>query len=496
MLLTMFNFYFFLFFFISNTIFPQGEKERGVDELLVLSKNNSNKNNIKALYYAKKASVIAERINNSEKKAYSYVYISESFVLLSNYKGSLEYISKAINEDYTDTDVLLQAKIKKVQAYNYSRLGFDSEALKKNYEILELLKEKSSEESCLLKFTALYNIGSHYYILDNNNKALNYLNRAEKMLKEKILLPINVDCELADLYEKKGDLFLYADKNDLALFYIKRAYNLVKNKAKVTKYSQYSAMGDYYYKINSRRLAINYYLKALESMYHFGVDDDVFKADIYNRLGYQYHFLGDTENEKKYQQKYFLETTISLDRKNKSIELASNIIRKEKEKQISSLSSLYFTLIILLAIFLSIGIIRYRIAKKKKNYLLYIKNKEINEREKALSEKEKENFQLKNKLIYPIEDIELMAKKNDPAFLASFQDKYPDFTVRLLEINPNLALSEIKFCALLSLNFTTKELATFTFISPKTVENKKTRIRKRLNIPNEIIISVWLRDLL
>jgi len=89
--------------------------------------------------------------------------------------------------------------------------------------------------------------------------------------------------------------------------------------------------------------------------------------------------------------------------------------------------------------------------------------------------------------------IELI-KNNDPAFLFSFEQIFPDFSEKLLKINPQLSKSEIEFCALLKLNLSTKEIAKLTFIENRTVQNKKYRIRKRLNIPQSADIYNWFNS--
>lgn len=87
--------------------------------------------------------------------------------------------------------------------------------------------------------------------------------------------------------------------------------------------------------------------------------------------------------------------------------------------------------------------------------------------------------------------IELI-KKNDPGFMYVFEQAYPDFSTRLLEINPQLSKSEIEFCALLKLNLSTKEVAQYKFLEPRTVQNKKHRIRKRLKINSTTDIYNWI----
>jgi len=477
---------------ISNPLFSQKEQIKEIDRLLVLSQKYSNINNQKSLDYAKEASAIAEKINNSKRKAYSYIFIAKRLVFLSKPKESLQYVEKSIDEDYTDDDVLLQAMIKEVQTYNYSDLGFDSEALKESYNILKLLKYNNTKSALLLKFNAIESIAHYHYVNQKYNTALEYIEKARQLSKNKSVFEENINNELADLYSFKGNVFLYADKNDSAFFYIKKSIELIKKEPQVAKYAQYSAMGDYYYKIESRRTAINYYLKALKDMQSHGIYDDVYQADIYNRIGYQYYFQGDIENSNKYKQKYFLETTLSLDRNNKSVETATNLIKKEKEKEIADLqkrkTTIIFSFVILLFVLLLIGILRYKLLKNKKRRLIYEKEIQINQ-------KEKETQELEQKLNYSFDEIIKLAKENHPNFYTRFQEVYSDFQKKVLAINPNLKNSELVLLAYIYLNFETKEIADYLFKSPKTIQNRKHNLRKKLQISSSEDIYVWLKTL-
>ncbi|MCQ9640925.1 tetratricopeptide repeat protein [Chryseobacterium sp. WG14] len=83
------------------------------------------------------------------------------------------------------------------------------------------------------------------------------------------------------------------------------------------------------------------------------------------------------------------------------------------------------------------------------------------------------------------DEILELARKNDPEFFNRFKETYPNFINRLLNINPNLETSELTFCAMIKLHFTSKEIAAYTLIQHRTVQQKKYRIRKRLHIPTE-----------
>ncbi|WP_167336371.1 tetratricopeptide repeat protein [Chryseobacterium gallinarum] len=84
-----------------------------------------------------------------------------------------------------------------------------------------------------------------------------------------------------------------------------------------------------------------------------------------------------------------------------------------------------------------------------------------------------------------LQEVTELAKKNDSSFLLKFKELYPDFISALLKINPDLENSELVFCAMLKLKFSSKEIADYTFVQHKSVHQKKYRIRKRLNIPGD-----------
>jgi hypothetical protein len=91
-----------------------------------------------------------------------------------------------------------------------------------------------------------------------------------------------------------------------------------------------------------------------------------------------------------------------------------------------------------------------------------------------------------------LKEIVQLAVNNNPAFLTKFNEFDPEFGKNLLNMAPNLVASEIEFCAMLRLNFETKEIARYTKASVRSAEGKKYRIRKKLNIPSDQDINVWM----
>lgn len=84
-------------------------------------------------------------------------------------------------------------------------------------------------------------------------------------------------------------------------------------------------------------------------------------------------------------------------------------------------------------------------------------------------------------------------KNNNPEFLTLFSELYPDFIQRLKNYDPRIRSSELSFCAMAYLNFSAKDIATYTYVTLGAVEMRRSRLRKKYNIPSEIDFNNWMR---
>ncbi|MGO4709741.1 hypothetical protein AB4Y90_11630 [Chryseobacterium sp. 2TAF14] len=100
-----------------------------------------------------------------------------------------------------------------------------------------------------------------------------------------------------------------------------------------------------------------------------------------------------------------------------------------------------------------------------------------------------------NAKILADEEIIRLAKQNSPRLLSKFKSTYPEFFENLAGINANLQNSEIIFCIYLKLRLSTKEIALYTFVTPKAIQNRKNRLRKKLSISSDTDIYKWFDKL-
>ncbi|HAR38995.1 MAG TPA: hypothetical protein DCS09_10720 [Porphyromonadaceae bacterium] len=92
------------------------------------------------------------------------------------------------------------------------------------------------------------------------------------------------------------------------------------------------------------------------------------------------------------------------------------------------------------------------------------------------------------------EEIRELAIHNDPLFLKRFTEVYSDFTRRILQKHPGLLTSELSLCAMIFLNFSSKEIAEYTFIQHRSVQTNKSRLRKKLQLKPSTDLYMYIRS--
>ncbi len=134
----------------------------------------------------------------------------------------------------------------------------------------------------------------------------------------------------------------------------------------------------------------------------------------------------------------------------------------------------------------------------RKNHILYELYKTSIEKESLLA-KQKEQLESfpdeKERNANKIQKLTHLVLKKDPSFFSAFNEMYPSFCPTLLNLAPDLSISELELCAYIKLNFTTKEIAQYTTLSIRAIEGRKYRIRKKLNFSSEKELITWMMGL-
>lgn len=92
-------------------------------------------------------------------------------------------------------------------------------------------------------------------------------------------------------------------------------------------------------------------------------------------------------------------------------------------------------------------------------------------------------------------ELILLGKRNDPQFIILFKELYPDFISKLKAIDESIKTSELIFCAMIYLNFSTKDISEYSHVTVRAVQIRKNRLRKKYNIASDVDLAKWMRNL-
>ncbi|OFX90011.1 MAG: hypothetical protein A2W99_08360 [Bacteroidetes bacterium GWF2_33_16] len=150
---------------------------------------------------------------------------------------------------------------------------------------------------------------------------------------------------------------------------------------------------------------------------------------------------------------------------------------------------------------------KLRIENEKNKAEVELKTKELASYAMQITQKNETLYSMKEQLVYISKKINPDAQKYLQKLIKSIEEKtnkmedwekfegyfdhvYENFTKRIREKYPNLTPNDIKLCAYLRMNMTTKEIAPLLNISVRGVEISRYRLRKKLNLPqNENLID-------
>ena len=88
--------------------------------------------------------------------------------------------------------------------------------------------------------------------------------------------------------------------------------------------------------------------------------------------------------------------------------------------------------------------------------------------------------------VVKIIDRGLSDNKDWEFFKEAFNNADKNFMDKIKKLHPDLTANDLKFCSYLRLNLTSKEIAPLLNISIRSVEIKRYRLRKKLNLLHEM----------
>lgn len=477
--------------------FPDSN-EQNIDSLLLLTHHlNHQEGNVEAaMETAFEALKLSEKINYERGLVTSYytisVYLSDS----ENFEKSIEYIEKASKyKEYLSKNNGAEFNLLMLQASNMYQLGFTSMAASHYHKAEKVILKAENDPKQLYQLMILYMQASLAYA--DPDSQYRYFLKAKSISKRSDAFPQSLPhterlIKKAEIHEKIGSYHLEKNNIDSARHY----YNTVLEIGKELKSDFAEAIAQ-----ASLGLVLEKEQKLQEALEKLNKAEEFFNtnaiysnlAPIYKAKQRIYAQFGNTEKEKEYLHHY-KELSDRLENvKNQGRDKTIINLVNQKEKEIKESEKKYKLNVAVIALavilFLLFGWFYFKRYKVRRQ-------KQLQEKDIEISKKEQEFRKLKRKVNESFEEIIQLAKENKPEFFARFQEVYPDFRNKMLTLNPQLKPTELTLAAYIYIGLNTKDIAEYTFKAVQTIKNNKRNLRKRLGIPTEENLSIWLRNYL
>ncbi|WP_159447912.1 hypothetical protein [Salegentibacter salinarum] len=377
---------------------------------------------------------------------------------------------------------LLNAEISNLKGRIFIGLGYHSFALENLNEGIEHLKSDTTQSSMigklyLNKAAAYSGMGEIDSLFFSQKRALKYS-------------PITMN------YVLMGRWYLTYDKKiDSAKYFLEIAQNKLDESVSRYQESIYLRNVAYYNKvIGDFEEALCYYNKALDISLEINRNKEVLKT--YRNLAGIYSDIGDAEKSNSYYNKFLTLSDSVTNSKNKIRDIAARKFIHQQEETYNKKKYQWLTISLCAGIFLVGGSVlsrKYIRSKYKKS--VKENNDKLQEINSLVNQKKLEEVELKAKSENNLRELCELAKRNDESFLPEFRKHYPNLSNKIQVLNPKITKSDFILLALIWLNFSSKDIARYTFVQHKTVQIKKYRLRKKLDLSKGTDLYQWLQDL-
>jgi tetratricopeptide (TPR) repeat protein len=417
---------------------------------------------------------IMESIRDRKGIARCYNLIGIVYYYLGNFQLSLEYYKKAIEINIEQND-------KKWIAGNYNNLGMIYEktkeyglALEYYFKSLETNIELNNKNWIANNYG---NIGSLYQEM-GNPKSLEYFFKRLKLNEElKDMSGVAQSNFLIGKYYNSQKRY-----ND-AILYLTKSYHLSDSIGNLMQTNNIAKeLSDGYAGIGNYKEAYNFHVIHKNFNDSLNFEDNSQKI---TRLEMQYQFRKDQQlNELKNQKSQLFYASIAVflgllilisilfvgrqraksqqhDLQQKKLQLENNMLKEELQ-------------------------FKDKTFQDNVKYIL-TKNELINKvSERLVNEKylfKKENQKIIDEVIYELQQN----KESDilEEFETRFKQVHNDFYEKLNKFAPEMTSNEKKICAFIKLKMSTKEISSITGQSISSIETSRTRLRKKLQIPDK-----------
>lgn len=494
-------------------------------------------------HYALLAKDLSEQIEHPYYSAYSWNIVAAAYLRIGSYGRGLSALQEAQKyaELLSDEHITLKAQILRSLGNIYFIQYKYEEALLFYNESLELFEKDNNIAGIGFIYNNFANV---YYETFKFDSALMYYKRYLDIETSK-----GNEQGMASAYLNMGMLYQEMDSMDLAIEYS------LKAKAIAEKYNAL-VMLTYPLKVLSTvsrekgeyEEAIQYATQSLEIANDLGIIYE--QKDAHQNLAESYEGIGNYrlafDHYKTFKQ--LNDSLLNEDSNNKLAEMRAKYESEKKEQEILVLEAenrfhktrnLVITLVAgIILLILASALILYA-SRKRKELQLLEKDRELAESKKKLAEEELQNSKLREENLqkeltnYALHIVEkndfldevksevaqiknqiqnheaishinklgskifqnLMINKDREEFDIQVEQACEGFFKNLEQKFPDLTSQERRLSALLRLNLSSKEISGIMNISPKSVDQGRYRLRKKLAINTQKNLSVFLNQI-
>lgn len=534
--------------------------DQKIEILLKLSNKFNNIDPHKALSYAKEAYYSSLENDNDNNILNSMLCIARNYWSITDYKNAMQYavkseeLAKELNspQDLSLSQYIIGIIYLELDDYNKTAEYFfkslklseqigDKEAIGRIYNGIGSVNSKQKNYNKALEYylkslhiaeeikdsigiaRGLNNIAAAYANKEDYIRARDYTEKALRMNKELMNRKSEgINClNLGDIYLKLKDYGAAYDNLQKALQF----YEDLNNTLFIA--TCWVSLGNYFMEINELDQSKKYVTKAFNVGKKYG-----YKTIIYNSaelLSKICLINSDTLNSLKYEIiKYQMNDSLNIERNNTELtrmEMKYEFNKKEQEKKIEQQRKDFITLIIFICLTLGFIVIALFFARQKvkiKNARLenekielelVSRNKEFTTNVMCLMKKNEMLSDISEKLVQLEENTvseetkdalqkianELQQCKDKDVwqeFELRFNQVHSDFYKKLSHQFPTLTSNDLRLCAFLKLNMSSKEISEITGQRIGTLEMARSRLRKKFGISKtQIDLITFLSDI-
>ncbi|MDR0262805.1 MAG: tetratricopeptide repeat protein [Sphingobacterium sp.] len=433
-----------------------------------------------------KALNLSNEANYDEGKGKAHSWIAEGLVTVGLFKEGLKHLESVEKTDFYKKGILAQSEVHRVRGRAYGELKLYQQAIREFRLQLGLIrnltgeKQKKSYQFTYENLSVAFDATGQLDSVEKYNHLLLSNLKGEDEKKEVFRYLVVYD-NLGKLYIKKGDF-------PQARQYLDKALGLVEKYKIPVVLNTYSSLGTLEEKKGNFSQAADFYEKSLVNKRLIGSRNG--EKNSYRELADFYRRNNLDKAKADRYEMAFSRLNDSLENENRQVvDQVLNQILKLKDQETDTKVSKSATIAVVALVILLVAI-AFFIWRARYNRQV------LGEKEEALQETETINKELteqigENKFNNLIE----LAKSNNPEFLILFTELYPKFIEVLKSFDPNLRSTELEFCAMAFLNFSTKNIAEYTFVTIRAVQVRKNRLRKKFKIPSDADFNSWMRGL-